>query len=327
MSETTEKIYCYDNPNNNCANWAAAAALMGRKDNTAETLALMNNGGWNGNPFIYLVWMYMMRWMNGNEWGGSNGVDYNSRAIAQLQDTVNTNHNNDLVLQGVNGNAAAINELANAFGTNNAIMQGAINNVRSAIDHVAAQSGITGERVINSVILGNKDIQQQLCQCCCDNKMAVTQMGYEGQIRDLQNTQTVVNRVDQLANGIAQGFSATAYENQKQTSELNFNLQNQTQALKDMSNANTDIIIAKLNQMTTDGMQDKINTLTAELTAAHSRAERAAELAPIISQLNAIKAAQPATTTVQYPQLTIFPSYLNTAAQAGFYNSGSGFWG
>jgi hypothetical protein len=23
---------------------------------------------WN-NPFMYLVWMYMMRWMNGGDWG------------------------------------------------------------------------------------------------------------------------------------------------------------------------------------------------------------------------------------------------------------------
>jgi hypothetical protein len=26
------------------------------------------NGMWN-NPFMYLVWMWMMRWMNRGEWG------------------------------------------------------------------------------------------------------------------------------------------------------------------------------------------------------------------------------------------------------------------
>lgn len=38
-------------------------------------MAMMNggmggfgNGMWN-NPFMYLVWMWMMRWMNRGEWG------------------------------------------------------------------------------------------------------------------------------------------------------------------------------------------------------------------------------------------------------------------
>jgi hypothetical protein len=36
------------------------------------TMALMNGGGFGANmmfnnPFMYFIWMYMMRWMNGNE--------------------------------------------------------------------------------------------------------------------------------------------------------------------------------------------------------------------------------------------------------------------
>lgn len=152
MSDTVTEKYIYDCPKDNSALWAS---LM-NKDNTAETMAMMNNmGNWNNNPFIWLIWMMFFR----NGWNnGGDGSDYNSRAIATLQDTVNTNHNNDLVLQGIGGNAAAINELASTFGTNSAIMQGAINAVKSAVDNVAAMQGITGERVINSVIMGNKDL-------------------------------------------------------------------------------------------------------------------------------------------------------------------------
>ena len=35
--------------------------LTGNNDNLA-TMAMMNGGMWN-NPFMYLVWMYIMRWM------------------------------------------------------------------------------------------------------------------------------------------------------------------------------------------------------------------------------------------------------------------------
>jgi len=49
-------------------------------NNDLATLALLggNGGGfggnnWMNNPFMYLVWMWMMRWMNGGDWGNSNG--------------------------------------------------------------------------------------------------------------------------------------------------------------------------------------------------------------------------------------------------------------
>jgi hypothetical protein len=42
------------------------------------------NGMWN-NPFMYLVWMYMMRWMNGN-----NGFDGNQSLEASTQRQIQT---------------------------------------------------------------------------------------------------------------------------------------------------------------------------------------------------------------------------------------------
>jgi hypothetical protein len=50
-------------------------------NNDLVTMALLGGGGgfggfggnglWN-NPFMYLVWMWMMRWMNNGEWGNGN---------------------------------------------------------------------------------------------------------------------------------------------------------------------------------------------------------------------------------------------------------------
>lgn len=293
MSETTEKIYCNDN-------------------NCAEMMALMNNNNnWMNNPFMYLIWLAFFGGGNGFGWGNKN---QDSGQIAQLQDTVNTNHNNDLAMQAIQGNATALHELAGNLNLGVGGLQAAINNVQSVIQQVGAQNGMGQEKVINSIILGNKDLVQQIATCCCENKQLVTQMGYEGQIRDLQNTQTITGRIDQLANGIQTGFASVGYETQSQTNALQNSLQAQTQT-----------IIDKINNLESNAQQDKINSLTAQLTAANSRAERAAELAPIIQQLNNIKASQPNTVAVQYPQLTVFPSYLNTAAQNYYYNGG--FWG
>lgn len=67
----------------------------GQENSTNQMLpwmAMMNggmggfggNGMWN-NPFMYLVWMWMMRWMNRGEWGdGDNCQKLQSAAFGQM---------------------------------------------------------------------------------------------------------------------------------------------------------------------------------------------------------------------------------------------------
>ncbi len=296
MSETTEKVYCMPENGNN----------------TAEMLALMGNNNWNNNPFMYLIWLAFFGG-NGFGWGNKNDtaqVNEVSRQVATLADNINNNHNNNLALQAINGNRDALGQLAQTFNTDLAAITSAVANVRAAIQTVGGQVGYSAEGVKNAIALGDSNIIQQMQTCCCENKQLVTQMGYEGQIRDMNNTQAVLGRLDALSNGVTNGFSSTAYETQAQTSQLSRDLQNQTQT-----------IIDKISAMESNAQQDKINTLTAQLTAANSRAERQAELQPIIQELNAIKCAQPSTVAVQYPQLSVYPSYLNAAyGNTGFWN-------
>lgn len=73
-------------------------------------------------------------------------------------------------------------------------------------------------------------------------------------------------------------------------------------------------------------LQNKIDSLTAANTTlktqidnAQQTAAVAAMLAPIQKEVSEIKAAQPATVSVQYPNLTVVPSY--------FYGSGYPYYG
>lgn len=291
MSESTEKIYCMP------------------ENNTAEMMALMNGNNWNNNPFMYLIWLAFFGG-NGFGWGNKNDasqINEVSRQVATLADSINNNHNNNLALQAINGNRDALGQLAQTFNTDLSSITAVVADVRSAIQTVGGQVGYSIESVKNAIALGDSNIMQQMQNCCCENKQLVTRMGYEGQIRDLNNTQAVLGRLDSLSNGISNGFSSTAYETQAQTSQLSRDLQNQTQT-----------IIDKISNMEANAQQDKINTLTAQLTAANARIERQSELQPIIQELNAIKCAQPATVSVQYPQLSVYPSYLNN--NQGFWN-------
>ena len=113
-------------------------------------------------------------------------------------------------------------------------------------------------------------------------------MGYDSQINNLQQS-----------NMITKGFGDIAFATQAQTTALAAN-----------QDANTRAVIAKLDQIEDSRKDREIASLTAALTAANSRAERAAELAPILKQLNDIQCRQPQTVTLPYSCATAVPTNL-----------------
>lgn len=220
MAEETmvEKHYCYDHPSAYKNNDGLIAALMSNKSSDPATMAAMMNScnGWQNNPFMYLIWLAFF--------GGGAGFGYNRNGaqdqISTLQDTINSNHNNDLAMQAIKGNADAIGQLANAFNSDFNAMSLAVNGVRSAIDQVGGAIGLSSEKVINSILLGNKDLQSQIATCCCQNKELVQKMGYDNQLATVNQTNSIISRIDQLSNGISQGFSSVGYAAQQNTNNI-----------------------------------------------------------------------------------------------------------
>jgi len=122
---------------------------------------------WN-NPFMYLIWLALLGG-NGNGLFGRGG---GSPQVAQLQSTIDQNHNNDMAL-------------------------GAISNGTDATRSVAAAVDA---------------LRSQMQTCCCENKTLTQQMGYESQLRDQANSAATIQRIDALANGVQQGFSSIGYQ-------------------------------------------------------------------------------------------------------------------
>lgn len=255
---------------------------------------MMNNGGFGGNGnWIWIVFLFFLfGWRGTNGFGGNEG-----NGTGYLSNQITNTAGRDLLMQAINGNGAAVQNLANTLNCDVNSIKCALNGVQSSINQVGNQVGMSAADVKNAVTTGNMQIAQQLAQCCCDNKLLVTNMGYEGQIRDLQNTSQVTGRIDQLANGITQGFSATAYETSQQTCALQNGLRDQTQT-----------ILNKLDAIEDSRKDREIASLTAQLTASTSRAERAAELEPIKKALADIGCKQPNTVTVPYQPFTPVPN-------------------
>lgn len=238
-------------------------------------LAMNNGGGFGGgnfnNPFWAIILLAYLR--NGLGCNVGDGNCSNAFISSQLG-------------QAIQGNANAISNLATTLNCTEAQILGAVNAVQSAIQSVGAQNNLSFAQTINAVQAGNASIVSQLQSCCCDVKNLVTTQGYENRINNLQQSQLIQNGFAQV--GYAAAENACAIK------------QNQTD--------NTSRVLAKLDAIEDSRKDREINTLTAALTAANSRAERQAELAPIYKQLNDIACKQPATIPVQYQPFTTIPN-------------------
>lgn len=197
-------------------------------------------------------------------------------------------------LWGNDGNCAnpqlrSIQDTLNSQATNGLVMD-AIKSNASALGDVSTKLGCsTGQ--ITSAINGVKD--------------SITNQGWANQLANCQQTNTI----------------------ERNFAQTNYNIAEQSCAIKQTTKDNTAAIIAKLDSIEDSRKDREINALTAALASANAKAERQAELAPIVSQLNAIKCAQPATVTLPYSCATAVPTSMvyNTLGLNAY--NGTGNWG
>lgn len=283
--------------------------------------SMMNgNNGFGGNGswmwVIFLFFLYpLMR--NGGLWG--NNCNGNSDNLGGLGNLINNDAGRELLMQAINGNNAAIRDLANLTGTQTSAIQQAICGVNNSITQLSGQVGMSGQQVINAIQLGNQGLASQLAQCCCDIRNAVTTGNYENQIATLQQTQVLNDSTRNVGERVTQGFCDTAYAFRDQTCQLGSAIQTSTQTIKDATTAQTNAIIAKLDGMERAGLMDKIDALreanstlktNANIAAQNAITQQAiaAAVAPINAQLAEIKCAQPNTVTVPYYPFSIQPN-------------------
>lgn len=264
----------------------------------APLLAAMNNGGFGGNgawwPLIFLFAL----WGGNGGWGG-NG----NRGTETILQTLNGDQGRDMIMAALQGNATAISQLASTVGCEFNQVQTALCNISSGLCQLGNTVGMSSQQIINSIQAGNATLARQLSECCCENKLLVTQQGYENRIA-----------------------------NQEQTNFLSAKIDYQTNVIND-----------KFCQLEMREMQNKIDTLREEKSALQNTISNANQTAaiqsyvasvvnPIAADVAAIKAAQPPTVAVPYPQLSAVPqSYLcalnaNGLGPWGFFNNNGSIW-
>ena len=297
--------------------------LTGNNDNLA-TMAMMSNGAvgnglWN-NPMMYLVWMYVMRWMNNGDWN-NNSDPAVQRQLQTLQDQMQDNHNSDLIMQAIKGNSQALQDVSTRLSCDANAIQSAIQSVQSGIANVGSQVGFSSERVINAINSGDSNIIQALNNCCCATQKEILKMGYENQINNQNQTYQLTSQVNGVNNVIQNGFRDTNYATQQQTCSL----QN---TIKDTTTINTNAILAKLDSISNTALQDKIQALREknnEQATAINNAQQSAlfgqminaavtpinnTLASLSKEVDGIQCKLPNTVTLPYSCATAIPTAM-----------------
>ena len=272
---------------------------------------------------MYLVWLYMMRWMNGGDWGNNGGDNCykaleasTQRQIQTLSDQMNDNHTTDLIMAAIQGNNSAIQEAATRLGCDVNAVSSAIQGVRSDIASVGSQLGFSSERIINAVNQGDCGVIQALKDCCCETQKSILTNNYENRIAIGDATRSLKDSVNYVGLQVEKGFANTNYETQAQTCAL----QN---TIRDAGTTNTNAILAKLDAMQNQNLLDKIDALreknseqavvinNAQQTAAFSQMLNS-YTAPIASAVNTLQ-TELAGVKCRLPETVTLPANTSVA--------------
>lgn len=88
---------------------------------------------------------------------------------------LNNDYGRELLMQAIQGNRSAIDQIASALNCSTTQLQNAICNVQGAIDKVAGQVGMTSQAVINAVQQQGCEIGNQISSCCCNLSSLINQ--------------------------------------------------------------------------------------------------------------------------------------------------------
>ena len=256
MTEESAKTYVFD-------------SAKGSMD-PATLLALMNGngGGFGGGNWMWIIFLFFLY-----GWGG-NGM-FGGRGFGGLGNQVNQDYGTSLLLQAINGNGTAISQLASTLNCDVNSIRIAIDSVSSSICQLGNSVNMNSAQIISAINSGNQTLSSQLAQCCCDNKLLVTQQGYENRIAIGEQTNFLGAKIDYQTTFLADKFCDLEKRE----------LQNKIDALR-----------------------EERSTLLGRISNAEQTAQIQSYVAsvvnPIAADVAAIKCATPPTIPVQFPSVT-----------------------
>ena len=291
-------------------------------------LALQNNGGFgNGNgAWWWIMFMWMMWDRNGRN---GNFNDYLA--------SVNGNEGRQYLADIMNGRFDNLNTLAQMVNTSVEGVKTGVFGLQNAITEVSGQIGMSGLQTINAIQSGNTSILSKLCECCCENRLAICQQTNSIQSTLASNHADDILQAEKNAAGLQLQLSQLEGANKLSVCQQTNTLQNQaerdTNAILNAIAGQNTLITKEFCDLKERELQSKIDTqsdvitqLRNQISNDHQTLQFNAAFNALDSKIGAIAAKQPNTVPVQWPNLI----GVNTTPCIGqsFYPGGNfGGWG
>ena len=309
-----------------------------------------NNGNWMWMMFMWILfpWIFNGNGAWGNGFGGNTGTGF-------LANQLNNDAGRDLLLQAINGRADALGQLSNLLNTSVSNVQNGVNQIQTAIQSVGNQVGLTGQQVINSIQNGNATLSQQLCSCCCENRLAIANQtnalqsqsaanyaGLQSTLASNHAATTLQTAQNQAASQLlaSQNQAATQLQMAQIESADQLAVCQQTNQLGSQADRNTNTIlnaIAGQNTLITKEfcdlkereLQNKIDTQGDIITQLRGQISNDAQtlafnkaLNALDDKIDAIASRQPNTVPVQWPNIVA----ANATPYVGGVYGQTSFW-
>ena len=294
-------------------------------------LALSQNGGFGNGNWMWMMFMWILfPWIfNGNGFGGGFG----NNGTGFLANQLNNDAGRDLLLQAINGRADSLGQLANILNTNVSDVQNGVNAIQNAVQTVGAQVGMSGQQVINSVQAGNASLSQQLCQCCCENRLAIANQTNAIQAQSAANhsAATLQAAQNQAATQLqmAQIESADQLSVCQQTNQLGSQADRNTNSILNAIAGQNTLITKEFCDLKERELQNKIDAQGDIITQLRNQISNDKQTLQFNSALNALDnkidamaAKQPNTIPVQWPNVIAANTtpYIGYSGQTSFWN-------
>lgn len=299
------------------------APMLSQKGIDPNVLLAMNRNcgfGGEGGFFLWIIFLFFLMGWGGNGFGGF-GNRASLAGDAALGNLINNDSGRELLMQAIQGNGNAINQLASAVNCDLNSVKTAINGVMAQIQNVGGQVGMSSQQIINAIQAGNCQIAGKIADCCCENRLAIC-----------QQTNTLQNAINTVAAGQERGFSSVAYETQRQTCDIQNSIKSATDAiLAGQRDAEIREMQGKIDMLREANSQKDVIINNGQQTAMFSQmiqsatAPLAGALATLQGDINSVKCKLPETVTLPYSCATAIPTA--TAYGLGYWANNNSLWG
>ena len=268
-------------------------------------LALQNNGGFgNGNG---AWWWIMFMWMMWDR-NGRNG-NFNEYLAS-----VNGNEGRQYLADIMNGRFDNLNTLAQMVNTSVEGVKTGVFGLQNAITEVSGQIGMSGLQTINAIQSGNTSILSKLCECCCENRLAICQQTNSIQSTLASNHADDILQAEKNAAGLQLQLSQLDGANKlsvcQQTNALQNQAERDTNAILNAIAGQNTLITKEFCDLKERELQSKIDTqsdvitqLRNQISNDHQTLQFNAAFNALDNKIGAIAAKQPNTIPVQWPNI------------------------